>query len=172
MASETLQDLLIETLRDTYNAEKQIVKALPRMAKAANSDELRAAFEEHLEVTKEQVTRLEQVFKELGVPVRGKHCVAMEGLIEEGKEVMEEDHDPEVLDAGLIAAAQKIEHYEIAAYGTVRTWAEMLGLTSAAQLLQQTLDEEAETDEKLTQLAMTTVNVEAQEGSDEDEDEE
>jgi ferritin-like metal-binding protein YciE len=171
MAAETLEDLLIETLRDTYNAEKQLVKALPRMAKAANSEELRAAFEEHLEVTKEQVTRLEQVFKELGVPVRGKHCVAMEGLIEEGKELMEEDHEPEVMDAGLIASAQKVEHYEIAAYGTVRTWAEMLGHSRAANLLQQSLEEESETDEKLSQLAMTTVNVEAQEGSEEEEEE-
>lgn len=169
MAAQTLEDLLVETLRDTYNAEKQLVKALPKMAKTANSDELRAAFEEHLEVTRKQVTRLEKVFNELGVGVRGKHCVAMEGLIEEGKELMEEDHDPEVLDAGLIAAAQKVEHYEIAAYGTVRTWAEMLGYTRAAQLLEESLNEEAEADEKLSQLAMTTVNVEAEDGSDEDE---
>jgi ferritin-like metal-binding protein YciE len=168
MASETLEDLLIETLRDTYNAEKQLVKALPKMAKAASSDELRAAFEDHLEVTREQVTRLEKVFKELGVPVRGKHCVAMEGLIEEGRELMEEDHDPEIMDAGLIAAAQKVEHYEIAAYGTVRTWAEMLGHRRAAQLLRESLDEESETDEKLTQLAMTTVNLEAEEGTEEE----
>ena len=168
MAAHTLEDLLIETLRDTYNAEKQLVKALPKMAKAANSDELRAAFEEHLEVTRGQVTRLEKVFKELGVAVRGKHCVAMEGLIEEGKELMEEDHDPDVLDAGLIAAAQKVEHYEIAAYGTVRTWAEMLGHSKAASLLKESLDEEAETDERLSQLAMSTVNVEAEDGSDEE----
>lgn len=169
MANDTLQDLLVETLRDTYNAEKQLVKALPRLAKAANSEDLKAAFTEHLEVTKNQVTRLEEVFKELDVPVRGKHCVAMEGLIEEGKELMDEDHDPEVLDAGLIAAAQKVEHYEIAAYGTCRTWAEMLGFNRAADLLQESLDEEAEADEKLTQLAMTSVNVEAEEGA-EDED--
>jgi ferritin-like metal-binding protein YciE len=168
MPAHTLQDLLIETLRDTYNAEKQLVKALPKMAKAANSDELRAAFEEHLEVTRSQVTRLEQAFKELGAAVRGKQCVAMEGLIEEGKELMEEDHDPEVLDAGLIAAAQKVEHYEIAAYGTMRTWAEMLGHTRAAQLFQETLDEESEADEKLSELATTTVNVEAEDGSDEE----
>ena len=169
MAAETLQDLLVETLRDTYNAEKQLVKALPKMAKAANSEELRAAFEEHLEVTKEQVIRLEKVFKELGVPVRGKHCLAMEGLIEEGKELMEEEHAPEVMDAGLIAAAQKVEHYEIAAYGTVRTWAEMLGFSRAAQLLAQSLEEESETDEKLTELATTTVNVQAEAGSDDEE---
>jgi ferritin-like metal-binding protein YciE len=167
MAAHTLEDLLVETLRDTYNAEKQLIKALPKMAKASTSDELRTAFEQHLEVTRAQVTRLERVFKELGVPVRGKHCVAMEGLIEEGKELIEEDHDPEVMDAGLIAAAQKVEHYEIAAYGTVRTWAEMLGHSKAAQLLQETLNEEAEADEKLSQLAMTTVNVKA-EGSEEE----
>ncbi|MEO8201427.1 MAG: ferritin-like domain-containing protein [Gemmatimonadota bacterium] len=171
MASENLQDLLVDVLRDTYNAEKQLVKALPRMAKAANSDELRSAFEEHLEVTRQQVSRLEQVFADLDVAVRGKHCPAMEGLIEEGKEVMEEDHDPEVMDAALIAAAQKVEHYEIAAYGTLRTWAEMLGFGNAAMLLKQSLDEESEADEKLSQLAMTSVNAKAQDGS-EDEDEE
>lgn len=168
MANDTLQDLLVETLRDTYNAEKQLVKALPKMAKSATSDELRAAFTDHLEVTRQQVTRLEQVFQELDVPVRGKHCVAMEGLIEEGKEIMEEDHDPNVMDAGIIAAAQKVEHYEIAAYGTLRTWAEMLGFTRAAELFQQSLDEEAEADEKLSQLALTQINVEAQEGSDDE----
>ena len=167
MAAQTLQDLLVDTLRDTYDAEKQLVKALPKMAKAANSEELRAAFEQHLEVTKGQVTRLEKVFKELGVAPRGKHCVAMEGLIEEGKELIEEDHDPEVKDAGLIAAAQKVEHYEIAAYGTVRTWAEMLGHNKAAQLLQESLTEESEADEELSQLAMTSVNVEAEDGSEE-----
>jgi ferritin-like metal-binding protein YciE len=169
MANDTLQDLLVETLRDTYNAEKQLVKALPKMAKAATSDELQAAFTDHLEVTRQQVTRLEQVFQELDVPVRGKHCVAMDGLIEEGKEIMEEDHDPDVMDAGIIAAAQKVEHYEIAAYGTLRTWAEMLGFTRAAALLQQSLDEESDADEKLSQLAMTQVNVRAEEGSDDDE---
>jgi ferritin-like metal-binding protein YciE len=169
MAAHTLEDLLVETLRDTYNAEKQLVKALPRMAKAANADELRAAFEEHLEVTREQVTRLERVFEELGVPARGKHCVAMEGLIEEGKELLEEDHDAVVRDAGLIAAAQKVEHYEIAAYGTLRTWAQMLGHTTAAELLQQSLDEESDADETLSRLAESTVNVRAEEQT-EDED--
>ena len=168
MAAQTLQDLLVETLRDTFDAEKQLIKALPKMAKAANSEELRAAFEQHLEVTRGQVTRLEKVFKELGVAARGKHCVAMEGLIEEGKELIEEDHNPDVKDAGLIAAAQKVEHYEIAAYGTVRTWAEMLGHSKAAQLLQESLAEEAEADEELSQLAMTSVNVEAEDGSDEE----
>jgi ferritin-like metal-binding protein YciE len=169
MATSTLQDLLIETLRDSYNAEKQLIKALPKMAKAAKAEELKAAFNEHLAVTKEQVTRLEQVFQEFEVPVRGKHCVAMEGLIEEGKELIEADIEPDVLDAGLIAAAQKVEHYEIAAYGTLRTWAEMLGFNRAAELFQTTLDEEAEADETLTQLAETLVNVEAQHGAKEDE---
>ena len=168
MAAQTLEDMLVETLRDTFDAEKQLVKALPKMAKAAQADELRAAFEEHLEVTKGQVARLEKVFAELGVAARGKHCVAMEGLIEEGKELIEEDHDPEVKDAGLIAAAQKVEHYEIAAYGTLRTWAEMLGYGTAAELLQQSLTEESEADEALSQLAMTSVNVEAEDGSDEE----
>lgn len=171
MATSTLQDLLVDTLRDSYNAEKQLVKALPKMAKAANSEELRAAFNEHLEVTREQVSRLEEVFQELDVPVRGKHCVAMEGLIEEGKELIEEDIEPQVLDAGLIAAAQKVEHYEIAAYGTLKTWAEMLGHSRAAELFQTTLDEEAEADEALTRLAETLINVEAADGgSDEDEE--
>lgn len=168
MATSTLQDLLIETLRDTYNAEKQLVKALPKMAKAASSEELQNAFNEHLEVTKEQVARLEEVFQELDVPVRGKHCVAMEGLIEEGKELMEEDIEPEVLDAGLIAAAQKVEHYEIAAYGTLRTWAGMLGHQRAAELFQTTLEEEADADEKLSQLAETLVNVQARDTEDDE----
>jgi ferritin-like metal-binding protein YciE len=168
MAAHTLEDMLVETLRDTFDAEKQLVKALPKMAKAANSEELRAAFEEHLEVTRGQVDRLERVFAELGVAARGKHCVAMEGLIEEGKELIEEDHDPEVKDAGLIAAAQKVEHYEIAAYGTLRTWAEMLGHGKAAELLQESLTEESDTDEKLSQLAMSTVNVDAEDGSEEE----
>jgi ferritin-like metal-binding protein YciE len=170
MAAENLEGLLIETLRDTLDAEKQLVKALPKMAKAATSEELRAAFEDHLEVTRGQVTRLEEVFGELGVAPRGKHCAGMEGLIEEGKELIEEDPNSDVLDAGLIAAAQKVEHYEIAAYGTTRTWAEMLGYTKAAKLLQVSLDEEAEADEKLSQLAMSTVNVEAEDGSEEDEE--
>jgi ferritin-like metal-binding protein YciE len=153
MPATTLQDLLVELLRDTFDAEKQLVKALPKMAKAANAPELTAAFEEHLAVTEGQVTRLEKVFKELGVAARGKHCVAMEGLIEEGKEVIEEDHEPSIMDAALIAAAQKVEHYEISAYGTARSWANQLGLTKAAKLLEESLNEEAETDEALTRLS-------------------
>jgi ferritin-like metal-binding protein YciE len=171
MATSTLQDLLIETLRDTYHAEKQLVKALPRMAKAATSEELKAAFNNHLAVTVEQVNRLEQAFELLGAPVRSKRCAAMEGLIEEGKELINEDIEPQVLDAGLIAAAQKVEHYEIAAYGTLRTWAEMLGHTEAAELFQTTLDEEAEADETLTQLAESGVNAEANSAGVEEEDE-
>lgn len=167
MASETLQDLLVDLLRDTYDAEKQLVKALPKMAKAATSEELSSAFTNHLEVTKGQVTRLEKVFKELGMAARGKHCVAMEGLIEEGKELIEEDHAPEVLDAALIAAAQKVEHYEIAAYGTARTWAGLLGLNKAADLLNESLEEESETDEELTQLA-GQINAKAEVGGEEE----
>jgi ferritin-like metal-binding protein YciE len=161
MNMESLQELYIHGLKDLYSAEKQIIKALPKMAKAASSEELRAGFEEHLRQTEEQVERLEQIFEELEVSPRGKKCVGMEGLIEEGKELIEEDPDPEVLDAGLIAAAQHIEHYEIAGYGCVRTYAELLGYDDAAKLLQQTLDEEGETDKKLTALA-ENINVEAQ----------
>jgi ferritin-like metal-binding protein YciE len=153
MSAATLQDLLVDLLRDTYDAEKQLVKALPRMARAATAPELTAAFEDHLAVTEEQVTRLEKVFKQLGVEARGKHCVAMEGLIEEGKEVMEEDHEASVMDAALISAAQKVEHYEIAAYGTAKSWARQLGLSKAADLLEQSLEEESATDEILTQIA-------------------
>ena len=153
MPAKNLQDLLVDLIRDTYDAEKQLVKALPKMAKAATSPELKAAFEDHLAVTKEQVTRLETVFKQLGVAARGKHCPAMEGLIEEGKEVMEEDQEPAIMDAALIAAAQKVEHYEIAAYGTAKSWASLLGLSEAAGLLEASLDEESEADETLTQVA-------------------
>jgi ferritin-like metal-binding protein YciE len=158
---ESLQELYITELKDLYSAEKQILKALPKMAKAANSDELCQGFEAHLEETEKQVERLEQIFEELGVSPRGKKCVGMEGLLEEGKELMEEDVDPEVLDAGLIAAAQHVEHYEMAGYGCVRTYAELLGFKNAAKLLQQTLDEEGATDKKLTELARN-INVEAQ----------
>ena len=163
MPAENLQDLLVETLRDTLDAEKQLVKALPKMAKAATSPDLKAAFTEHLAVTKGQVTRLEKVFEEMGIAARGKHCVAMEGLIEEGSEMIEEEPESVVLDAGLIAAAQKVEHYEIAAYGTCRTWANLLGHNKVADLLSQTLDEEAEADEKLTTIA-EGINVQAEVG--------
>lgn len=164
MAIESLHDLYIEELKDLYSAEKQILKALPKMAKKASHEELRNAFQEHLAVTKEQVTRLETIFDELERSPRGKKCVGMEGLIEEGEEMMGEDADPDVLDAALIAAAQRVEHYEIAAYGTARTFAEQLGLTEHARLLQQTLDEEGETDKRLTQIATSRVNREAERG--------
>ncbi|MEO5936099.1 MAG: ferritin-like domain-containing protein [Terriglobales bacterium] len=159
---ESLHELYVNGLKDLYSAEKQLVKALPRMAKAATSDELRKGFEAHLEETQIQVERLEQIFEELGVSPRGKKCVGMEGLIEEGKELMEEeDIEADVLDAGLIAAAQHVEHYEMAGYGCARTYAKLLGFDEAHKLLQQTLDEEGATDKKLTQLSQR-INVQAQ----------
>jgi ferritin-like metal-binding protein YciE len=161
MEIDSLQKLYVDELKDLYSAEKQIIQALPRMAKKASNPQLRAAFEEHLEVTKKQVERLDQIFERLERSPRGKKCKGMEGLIEEGKEMMQEDMDPEVLDAALISAAQKVEHYEIAGYGTVRTYAQLLGEEEDARLLQLTLDEEGETDKKLTQLAESSVNVEA-----------
>jgi ferritin-like metal-binding protein YciE len=163
MAEETnpLEELLVDELKDLYSAEKQLVTALPRMAKAASSPELRRAFERHTEETKRQVQRLEQIGADLDIRLTGKKCKGMEGLIAEGKELMEEDLDDNALDAGLIGAAQKVEHYEIAGYGTARTHAELLGFTKAAKLLQQTLDEEGMTDKKLTALAESIINVEA-----------
>ncbi len=161
---KSLHDLFVQELRDLYSAESQLVKALPKMARAASAPELKAAFQEHLEQTRGQVERLERVFEELGVRAKGKKCKAMEGLIEEGKELLEEDAEPAVLDAGLICAAQKVEHYEIAGYGTVRTWARQLGFEKAADLLQETLDEESATDEKLTQIA-ESLNAEAEEAA-------
>ena len=164
MEMESLRDLYIEELKDVYNAEKQLVRALPRMAKSASHEELRSAFEEHLTVTEEQVRRLETIFDDLGKPARGKKCLGMEGLIAEGKEMMEEDMEPEVLDAALISAAQRVEHYEIAAYGTLRTYARQLGYGNHAELLQQSLNEEGEADKLLSQIAESTVNVDAQAG--------
>jgi ferritin-like metal-binding protein YciE len=161
MSLDSLEKLFIEELKDIYNAEKQLTRALPRMAKAAESDELREAFTLHTKETEGQIQRLERVFKEVGQAVRGKKCKGMEGLIEEGKEKMEEDGEPEVLDAALIASAQKVEHYEIAAYGCLRTYAELLGFTESAQLLQQNLEEEEATDKKLNQLAEGGINEQA-----------
>jgi ferritin-like metal-binding protein YciE len=163
MAQETnpLEEVLIDGLKDIYSAENQIIKALPKMAKAASSPELKRAFERHLEETRRQVERLDQIGQSLDIKLTGKKCKGMEGLIEEGKETMEEEFDDNAMDAALIGAAQKVEHYEIAAYGTARTHAEMLGYTKAARLLQQTLDEEGATDKKLTQLAESIINVEA-----------
>jgi len=156
-----LEELLVEELKDLYSAENQLVKALPRMAKAAHSPELKRAFERHLEETRRQVERLDQIGQTLATKMTGKKCKGMEGLIEEGKEVIEEDFDDNTRDAGLIGAAQRVEHYEIAGYGTARTHAELLGYPKVAKLLQQTLDEEAATDKKLTQLAESIINVEA-----------
>ena len=163
MAQETnpLAELLEDELKDLYSAENQLVKALPKMAKAASSPELRRAFERHLEETKRQVERLNEIGESLEMKMTGKKCKGMEGLIEEGKEVMSEDLDADTLDAGLIGAAQKVEHYEIAAYGTARTHARLLGHGRVARLLQQTLDEEGATDKTLTAIAERVINVEA-----------
>jgi ferritin-like metal-binding protein YciE len=158
---ESLHDLYVDELKDLYNAEHQLLKALPKMAKAASAPKLAKAFTDHLEETKGQVERLEKIFKKLNTSPKGKKCKAMEGLIEEGKKLMEEDADPTVMDAGLIAAAQRVEHYEMAGYGCVRTFARLLGYDDAVGLLQETLDEEAAADEKLTKLAETVINVEA-----------
>jgi len=163
MAEETnpLEELLIDELKDIYSAENQIIKALPKLAKAASSPELKRAFERHLEETRRQVERLNQIGETLDIRLTGKKCKGMEGLIEEGKELMEEDLDENAIDAGLIGAAQKVEHYEIAAYGTARTHAQVLGYNKVAKVLQQILDEEAATDKKLTGLAESIINIEA-----------
>lgn len=153
MANEGLRELYIDELRDLYSAENQLVKALPKMAKAASSDELRQGFEDHLEQTKEHVQRLEQIFEALDESPKGKKCAGMEGLVKEGSEVMGEAFEDAVMDAAIIGAAQRVEHYEIAAYGTVLEFANLLGESEHAQLLQETLNEEKETDEKLTELA-------------------
>jgi len=166
MAMDSLKDLYVDELKDLYNAENQLVKALPKMAKKASAPELRRAFESHLEQTKVHVDRLEKIFKGLGEKASGKTCKAMKGLVEEGKEIIEEDGDDSVLDAALIGAAQRVEHYEIAGYGVVRTFASLLGDDNAASILQRTLNEEAETDKKLTGLAESIINVEASEAED------
>ena len=159
----SLQELYVEELKDLYSAENQLLQALPKMAKAASSSDLRTAFEDHLEQTRDQVERLEKIFKKLDASPKGKKCKAMEGLIEESNELLTEEAEPEVLDAALIAAAQRVEHYEMAGYGSVRTFARLLGHEEAADLLQETLDEEEAADKKLTELAETTINVEANE---------
>jgi ferritin-like metal-binding protein YciE len=161
MKLDTLRKLYVSELRDLYNAEKQLVKALPKMAKAAASDELRQALENHLEQTEDHVERLEQVFSDLDEKPTGKTCRAMEGLIEEGAGIVKEKGEESVLDAGIIVAAQKVEHYEIAGYGSVRTFAKLLGEDEAAGLLQKTLDEESEANELLNGLAEEIVNPEA-----------
>jgi ferritin-like metal-binding protein YciE len=160
MKSNRLRHLYIEELKDLYSAENQLVKALPKMAKAATAPELRAGFEEHLGQTKEHVARLERIFKALGESPTGKKCKGMEGLIKEGAEMIAEDPAPEELDAGLISAAQRVEHYEMAGYGCVSTYATLLGDAQAASLLRETLEEERATDQKLTELS-ADINVEA-----------
>jgi ferritin-like metal-binding protein YciE len=164
MKLETLRDLLAEQVQDLYSAESQLVKALPEMAKAASSAALKNAIKTHLEQTKEHVERLERVAKALKIETKGKKCKAMEGLIEEGQELIKEKPDPEVLDAGIIAAAQRVEHYEISAYGTARAYAKLLGKPDVADWLQMTLNEEGETDKNLTRLAETQINVAAVSG--------
>ena len=163
MAFSSLKDLYIDTLKDLYNAEVQLTRALPRMAKAASSSALRTALEDHLEQTQEHVTRLEKIIEKLGASPKGKRCRGMEGVIEEGSEVLEKDGDPAVLDAALILAAQKAEHYEIASYGCARTYAETMGDTKAAEILQQTLDEEGAADKKLTGIAELVIHPRAAE---------
>jgi ferritin-like metal-binding protein YciE len=158
MSLDSLQNLFIEELRDIYNGEKQILRALPKMAKAAESSQLQQAFTKHLKETEGHVQRLERIFQDLGQAVRGKQCKGMEGIIEEGKEILDKESDESVLDAALIASAQKVEHYEIAVYGTLRTYAELLGHSAAARLLEQTLTEEEATDQKLTQLGESGIN--------------
>ena len=161
MAAKNMQDLLIEELRDIYHAEKQLTRALPKMARAASNEQLKQAFTQHLEETQGQIERLEQVFEKLDTRTRGKHCHAMEGLIEEAKEIMEMGLAPELQDVALIAAAQKVEHYEIAGYGTLHALAQSAGLDEVAQLLEQTLNEEKKTDQLLNELAISDVNKKA-----------
>ena len=170
MASmESLNDLLQDELRDIYDAEKQLTKALPKMAKKATAEELKEAFEEHLRQTEEHVERLEQAFEHLGIPAKGKKCKGMQNLIAEGEDMIGDAEEDAVRDAVMIASAQKVEHYEIAAYGTLRTWANMLGQDDVASLFEQTLEEEKETDQKLTELAEGFINQAAAEEGEEEE---
>ena len=170
MEMQTLEDLYVEALKDLYSAENQILKALPQMIRKASHRELKRAFTLHEKQTRQQVKRLERIAKDLGIKPSGKKCHGMEGLIEEAKELIKERPEPDVLDAGLIAKAQHVEHYEIAGYGCARTYARLLGHEEHARLLQETLDEEGETDKLLTSLAESSINIEAVDGGD-DEDE-
>lgn len=170
MANKDLRELYIDELKDLYNAETQLVKALPKMAKAASSDELRQGFEDHLEQTKGHVERLEKIFESLDESPKGKKCAGMEGLVEEGSEIMDEDYEGAVLDAALIGAAQRVEHYEIAGYGTVAEFAEILGESEHVTLLNETLEEEKETDNKLTELAKE-INPQANDAAEEENEE-
>ena len=172
MAAHNLRDALVEEIRDLYNAEKQLVKALPKMAKGATSEELREALESHLDETENQVTRLERVFELLDEKPRGKHCAGMAGIVEEGSEKLQEDMEDMVLDACLIASAQKVEHYEIGAYGTVIAWADALGLNEVRDVLNETLEEEKAADQKLTALAESGINDAATAGESDMEEEE
>jgi len=169
MANEGLRDLYIDELKDLYNAENQLVKALPKMAEAASSAELKQGFEEHLEQTRGHVRRLEKIFKSLDESPKGKKCAGMEGLVKEGSEVMEEDFEGALMDAALIGAAQRVEHYEIAAYGTASEFGKILGESEHVALLEETLQEEKETNEQLTELAKE-INPQANEGAEESED--
>lgn len=168
MELQTLNDLYIDELKDLYSAENQILRALPKMIRAATHPKLKRAFTTHERQTRQQVKRLERICRDLGVNPKGKKCVGMEGVIKEGAELIQERPEPEVLDAGLIAAAQHVEHYEMAGYGCVRTYARLLGQDDHAALLQQTLDEEKDTDELLTELAESSINIEAEEGGEEE----
>lgn len=170
MKLRTLEDLFVDELKDIYDAERRITKALPKMVKAASSEELSSAFEEHLQQTEEHIARLDRIFEIMDKAAGRKTCQAMVGLIEEGQALMEEDATDAVMDAALIAAAQKIEHYEIATYGCLRDWAQLLENNDVARILQQTLDEEGETDKKLSEIAQS-LNVEAAEAEDEEEGE-
>jgi ferritin-like metal-binding protein YciE len=170
MAGSNLRDALVDEIRDLYNAEKQLIKALPKMAKASANEELRQAFETHLEETENQVARLERVFEMLEEKPRGKHCAGMAGIIEEGNEKLQEDMEESVLDACIIKSAQSAEHYEIGSYGTAIAWAEALELTDVAELLQETLEEEKATDQKLSALAESGINDAATAGESEEED--
>jgi ferritin-like metal-binding protein YciE len=161
MTEKNLSDLFLDTLKDIYYAEKQIYKSLPKMAKAANSDQLRQAFEKHHEETEGQIERLEQIFELIEKPARGKKCDAIEGILDEGKEIMDEYKNAPALDAGLLAAAQAVEHYEISRYGTLKAWASKLGNKDVVRLLDQTLSEEKKTDETLSKIAVSAVNAEA-----------
>ena len=162
MKLDSVENLFLHELKDLLSAEKQLVKALPKMAKGAHCEKLKAAFEEHLEQTKQHVARLEQIMEAEGKPARSEHCKAMAGLVSEGADLLEEDGTDSVKDAALIGAAQRVEHYEIAAYGTTRALAESLGKKNAVKLLQQTLDEEKETDAKLTELALSGLKAESE----------
>lgn len=159
---ETLEKLFEDTLRDVYYAEKAMIKNLPKMARKTHSEELKAAFEEHIEQTEEQVVRLEQIFEMIGKAARGKRCPAMDGLAEEASEIMQEAKNDMVRDAGMLSAAQAVEHYEISRYGTLAAWADKLGMADAAELLRTTLQEEKDTDAKLSELALSEINVEAE----------